>query len=138
MEQGKEVIEYHVPLPAELKKRIIGVLNKFRQEHGCRITVRDRGIDESKRAKASAAMSRDVPKLHKILLTVDSHIEQREDRIQALKRAEQRVDAFIIAMVQNSDRDKLYMLPESDDAAHQVKAEEQRPARWASCKQKLD
>lgn len=136
MEQGKEVIEYHVPLPPALKFRIVGVLRKFRTDYGCRITVRDREIDERKRARASALQNREVPKLHKILLTVDEHIQRREDRIDALKRAEQRVDAFIIAMVQNSDQDKLYMLPESDEAARQnsaeVKNEDQRPARRVS------
>ena len=111
---GKEVIIYQLPLAKEYKTRAIDVLNRFRDEMGCSLTLRGRGRFEKKRQTMAESSAQEVDKLHQLYLKVIETEKSQEQRVQLIRKAEATVDAFLTHMRYTKDTDKIYLFPPED------------------------
>lgn len=111
---GQEVIIYELPLAKEYKTRLIDVLNRFRDETRCSLTLRGRCRFEKKRQKLAESSTQEVDKLHQLYLKVIETEESHEVRVQLLRKAEVTVDAFLTHLRYTKDADKIYLFPPKD------------------------
>ena len=128
----QETIVWHLPVPKEFKSQIIDVLNQFQTDFGCKLTLRGRKEMEQKRAKMAEDSGADVPKLHQIILHLLENRQQSQgDRLEALRRAEAFVDAFLKNMVK-SPKDLVYMFPADSESkrSEETAVAQQRPTEF--------
>jgi hypothetical protein len=111
---GKEVIVYQIPLAKEFKTRVIAVLDRFRADLGCSLTLRGRARMERQRRALSDSSGQEMDKLHHIYVKVIGTGGSQEQRVQKIRRAEATIDAFFTTMLHTKDADKIYMFPPAD------------------------
>ena len=131
----QETIVWHLPVPKEFKSQIIDVLNQFQTDFGCKLSLRGRKDMEQKRAKMAQGSGADVPKLHQIILhLLENRQQSHSDRLEALRRAEAFVDAFLKNMVK-SPKDLVYMFPANSESKRSegTAVAEQRPSEFLGC-----